>query len=240
MTATKLYGELAHWWPIFSAKEDYAEEAASFREIFETAVTPPPRTVVEFGSGGGNNAFHLKANFAMTLVDISPAMLEVSRAINPDCEHLPGDMRSVRLDRVFDAVFIHDAIMYITTEADLRQAIETAFVHVKPGGVALLAPDFVRETFRPSTEDGGEDGEGRSIRWLEWTFDPDPADNMVTAHFVYMFKEGDKVTTEHDVHSCGLFDRAVWLRLLQDVGFQTRIVVDSYNRDLFVALKPLA
>ena len=60
---------------------------------------------------------------------------------------------------------------------------------------------------------------------------------MVTAHFIYMFKEGDKVTTEHDVHSCGLFDRAVWLRLLQDVGFQTRIVVDSYNRDLFVALE---
>ena len=153
MTATKLYGELAHWWPIFSAKEDYAEEAASFREILETAVTPPPRTVVEFGSGGGNNAFHLKANFAMTLVDISPAMLEVSRAINPDCEHLPGDMRSVRLDRVFDAIFIHDAIMYITTEADLRQAIETAFVHVKPGGVALLAPDFVREDLPPF--DGG-------------------------------------------------------------------------------------
>jgi len=83
MTTTKLYGELAHWWPIFSAKEDYADEAACFRELLPTAVTPPPKTLVEFGSGGGNNAFYLKRDFAMTLVDVSPGMIEVSRAINP-------------------------------------------------------------------------------------------------------------------------------------------------------------
>jgi ubiquinone/menaquinone biosynthesis C-methylase UbiE len=83
MTATKLYGDLAQWWPIFSAKEDYADEAACFREIVLTAVTPPPKTLVEFGSGGGNNAFHLKRDFAMTLVDASPAMIEVSRARIP-------------------------------------------------------------------------------------------------------------------------------------------------------------
>jgi SAM-dependent methyltransferase len=238
MTATKLYGELAQWWPIFSAKEDYADEAACFREIFLTAVTPPPKTLVEFGSGGGNNAFHLKRDFAMTLVDASPAMIEVSRATNPECEHLVGDMRTIRLERVFDAVFIHDAIMYMTSEVDLHRAIETAYAHLKPGGVALLAPDFVRETFKPSTDEGGEDGEGRSMRWQSWTFDPDPADSTVVSHFVYMMKERDRLTVEHDVHICGLFAREVWLRLLRQSGFQTRIVVDSYNRDLLVALKP--
>jgi SAM-dependent methyltransferase len=238
MTATKLYGELAHWWPIFSAKEDYADEAACFREILLTAVAPPPKTLVEFGSGGGSNAFFLKRDFTMTLVDASPGMVEVSRSINPECEHLVGDMRSVRLERVFDAVFIHDAIMYLTSEDDLRRAIETAYVHVKPGGVALLAPDFVRETFEPSTEDGGHDGEGRALRYLSWTFDPDPADDTIDSHFVYMMKEGDRVTVEHDVHICGLFAREVWLRLLKKAGFETRIVVDNYKRDLFVALKP--
>jgi SAM-dependent methyltransferase len=238
MTAPKLYGALAHWWPIFSAKEDYAEEAAAFRDILKTAVTPAAKTVVEFGSGGGNNAFHMKADFVMTLADVSPGMLEVSRATNPECEHLLGDMRSVRLGRVFDAVFIHDAIMYITTEADLRRMVETAWVHVRPGGVALFAPDCVRETFQPATEHGGHDGEGRAIRYLEWSFDPDPGDSTFVAHFVYMFKEGDTVTVEDDMHTCGLFARAIWQRLLHEAGFQTRIVVDSYKRDLFVALKP--
>jgi cyclopropane fatty-acyl-phospholipid synthase-like methyltransferase len=237
MTAIKLYNELAQWWPIFSAKEDYADEAACFRDIFLAAVMPPPKTLVELGSGGGNNAFYLKRDFAMTLVDASPGMVEASRTINPECEHLVGDMRTVRLERVFDAVFIHDAIMYITTEGDLRRTIETAYMHVKPGGVALLAPDFVRETFKTETEDGGHDGEGRSMRWLSWSFPPDPGGSTFDTHFVYMLKDGNHLTVEHDLHTCGLFAREVWLRLLEQAGFQTRIVVDNYNRDLFVALK---
>ena len=39
------------------------DEAACFRDILITAVAPPPKAVVEFGSGGGNNAFHMKADF---------------------------------------------------------------------------------------------------------------------------------------------------------------------------------
>ena len=36
----------------------------------------------------------------------------------------------------FDAVFVHDAVVYMTTEADLALAIKTAFVHCRPGGIA--------------------------------------------------------------------------------------------------------
>ena len=113
----KLYDELAEWWPLFSAPEDYAEEAAFFARVLTEACEPAPRTVLELGSGGGNNALHLKSKFEMTLVDLSPQMLAVSRALNPECEHREGDMRTVNLGRTFDAVFIHDAIAYMTSEA---------------------------------------------------------------------------------------------------------------------------
>ena len=76
------------------------------------------------------------------------------------------------------------------------------------------------------------------MRWQSWTFDPDPADSTVVSHFVYMMREHERLTVEHDVHICGLFARELWLRLLRKSGFQTRIVVDSYHRDLLVALKP--
>jgi trans-aconitate methyltransferase len=49
----------------------------------------------------------MKKDFEMTLVDLSPQMLEVSKRQNPDCEHVVGDMRTVRLGREFDAVFVH-------------------------------------------------------------------------------------------------------------------------------------
>jgi SAM-dependent methyltransferase len=161
----------------------------------------------------------------MTLVDLSPDMLEVSRRLNPECEHVRGDMRSLRLGRSFDAVFVHDAVMYLKTEADLRAAMEAAYVHTRPGGGALFVPDCIRETFREETDRGGDDENGRSLRYLEWTWDPDPDDSWFRSDFAYLLREEDgSVRCIHDVHELGLFPRARWLSLLSDVGFSARSI----------------
>ena len=99
MSDLRMYSEIADWWPILSNPDDYDEEAGIFKETLTRASTGPLETVLELGCGGGNNASHLKADFDMTLVDLSPDMLDVSRALNPECEHVVGDMRTVRLDR---------------------------------------------------------------------------------------------------------------------------------------------
>jgi SAM-dependent methyltransferase len=236
----KLYDELAEWWPLFSAPEDYAEEAAFFAGVLHDAGNPPPRTVLELGSGGGNNAFHLKAKFEMTLVDLSPQMLAVSRALNPECEHREGDMRTVDLVRTFDAVFVHDAIMYMTNDTDLRAAMRTAHRHCSTGGVALFVPDYMRETFVEQTRHGGHDGaDGRSLRYLEWTYDSDPADTTYRTDYVIMMRErGGDVRVVHDSHIEGLFPRDHWMRLLREIGFDPRTLTDEWGRELFVARRP--
>ena len=227
--APRLYAELAAWWPLMSAPEEYAEEAAFFGDLLARAGDPalgPPRTVLELGSGGGNVASHLKARYALTLVDRAPGMLAVSRALNPECAHAEGDLRTVRLGRTFDAVFVHDAVCYVTTEADLARAFATAFAHCRPGGGAVFAPDYVRETFRPSTDSGGNDApEGRGLRYLEWVWDPDPADATYVADYAYLIREADGATrVVHDRHVEGVFPRATWLALLAEAGFEARAV----------------
>lgn len=244
----KLYGELASWWPLLSAPGDYAEEAAFYRKTLFDACKRPPRSLLELGSGGGNNASHLKAHFdEMVLVDLSPGMLAHSRALNPECEHIEADMRAVRLARQFDAVFIHDAIAYMQDDAQLRQAMTTAFVHCHPGGAALFAPDHVRENFRPSTGHGGHDGVHRSLRYLEWSWDPDPGDTTVVTDYAYLLRSGDgSVRVEHDRHLEGLFARADWLRWLGESGFVARVVpvvhseLEAGECEAFVAVQPLA
>jgi SAM-dependent methyltransferase len=236
----KLYAELAKWWPLLSPPEDYADEAVFFRRLFAEAGLPAAPTLLELGSGGGSNAFHLKNDFArLTLSDLSPEMLAVSRTLNPECEHVQGDMRILRLGRTFDVVFIHDAIDYMTTPDELRQAVQTAFIHCRAGGLALFVPDHVRETFEPSTTHDGNDADGRALRYLEWTYDPDESDTTYVTEYAFLLREdGQPTQVEHEQHICGLFPRAEWLRLLEETGFQPEIFRDEYQRDLFLARRP--
>ncbi len=216
-----LYDELAPWWYLLSSAEEYAEEAALYDRHIREVLVGPARTLLELGSGGGNNASHLKARWDLTLVDLAPGMLANSRALNPECTHYLGDMRDVRLGRQFDAVFIHDAIVYLTTPEDLAAAVRTAQEHTRPGGVALLAPDHVAENFHPDEEVGGHDAtDGRGLRYLMWSWDPDPTDSTVTTDYAYLLREPDGTTRAvHDRHIEGLFPRQLWLDTMRAAGF---------------------
>jgi SAM-dependent methyltransferase len=231
----KLYDELAEWWPLFSEPDHYAPEADFIRKTLEE-FGGSARTVLELGSGGGNNASHLRSHYLLTLVDLSPKMLAVSRKLNPDCEHIEGDMRTVRFGRTFDAVLIHDAICYMTSATDLGAAMLTAFEHCRVGGVALFMPDFVRETFVAGTKDGGHDSGARGLRYLDWTYDPEPGDTTYIVDLVIAMREANgDLRVVHDRHIEGLFAKAEWLHLLEEIGFESRVIVDPWQREVFVA-----
>jgi ubiquinone/menaquinone biosynthesis C-methylase UbiE len=235
----RLYNELASWWPLLSTPDDYLEEAQFFRDTILANCTTTPTTVLELGSGGGNNASHMKSTFTLTLVDISEQMLNVSRNLNPQCEHIQGDMRTLRLGKTFDAVFVHDAITYMTSAQDLRRAIETAFIHCKDGGMALLVPDHTRETFASATSHGGHDDDQRGLRYLSWDFDPDPSDTTTSEYFSIILRDSDgSVTFEHEQHTAGLFGRDDWNRMMVEVGFEPKRITEPYGRDAFIAKKP--
>jgi SAM-dependent methyltransferase len=242
---TAFYGELADWWPLISPVEDYREEAAEAARTLRTAAIPV-RDVLELGSGGGHNAFYLKRHFAMTLTDLSGDMLTVSRRLNPECEHRQGDMRSLRLGRLFDAVFVHDAVDYMTTESDLRQAVETAYAHCRPGGVAVFLPDCTLEKFLAGSDHGGTDAaDGRGVRYLEWSWDPDASDTWALTEYAFLLREADgSVRGVHETHRHGLFRHASWLRSLQRAGFEGNAVQEHTSedrpaRDSFVGRRPV-
>lgn len=239
----RLYSELAGWFHLLTAPADYAEEAAEIVRLAEAHGEGELRTLLELGSGGGNNASHLKARFACTLTDVSEEMLALSRGLNPECEHVRGDMRTLRLGRTFDVVLAHDAVVYMTSEADLRTAIETAFLHTRPGGVAIFLPDSTRETLVEETRHGGHDGDGRSLRYLQWTHDPDPADSTYEVDYAVLLREGDAPPrVVHDRHLEGVFARDEWLAWLRDAGFEAWAeqvgVEDAPGWTAFVGRRP--
>jgi len=218
-----MYSDLAPWFHLLTHPSDYEEEAQFVTSLVEEVADGPARTLLELGSGGGNNASHLKHRFECTLTDLSPEMLTLSRTLNPECEHIEGDMRTLRLGRIFDVVFVHDAMSYLTTEHDLGAAIETAAAHARPGGVVALLPDATREIFAAGTDHGGHDGDdGRSLRFLEWTHPPDSPDatSYLVDYVIVVREPGDPMRIVHDQHALGLFPAESWHRLIAGVGLE--------------------
>jgi SAM-dependent methyltransferase len=238
----RLYSDLARWWPLLSPPSHYVEEAADLLPILQDGSAEPGRTLLELGSGGGSLAFHLKQRFVMTLTDKSPEMLTVCRHANPECETIPGDMLSLDLGRQFDRVLIHDAIMYAASPEAVMAALRTAARHCRQGGLVVVLPDCVRETFEPETEHGGEDApDGSGLRYLEWSWDPDPNDCTFQVAYAFLLRDASgRVSVAQDLHIEGCFARAEWLRWFDEVGLTPRIYMDPWNRDVFIARKRAA
>jgi SAM-dependent methyltransferase len=234
-----MYDDLAAWWPLLSPPAEYEAEAADLLPRLRPVPGAHSATLLELGAGGGSLAFHLKRHFRLTLTDVSPAMLAVSRAVNPECEHLLGDMRSLRLGRQFDHVLIHDAIMYATEPAAVQATLHTAAIHCREGGTVAVLPDFVRETFDPGTDHGGhDDADGRGLRYLEWAWDPDPTDDTYQVEYAFLLRARDgTVTAAHDRHVEGLFARDRWLRWFAEAGIPARSSLDPWGRDVFVGTR---
>lgn len=240
----KLYGELTEWYPLLTPVADYEKPAAFYLRLFRNHSRRPPRTLLDLGSGGGHNVAHLKAALSCTLVDLAPSMLAQSKRLNPECEHVQGDMRSIRLERVFDCVLVHDAVSYMSSRTDLSMAMATAYEHTAPGGVAVFQPDFVTETFVPGTETGGSDADGRGIRFLEWRWIPDGISSSYITDMAYVLRhESGVVEVLHDRHVMGLFPQGVWLELIAAAGFDPLAVPFEHSsecvagHDVFLGLK---
>ena len=248
--ALRLYNDLAHLWPIISPPEEYKVEAQEWLDVIQTrlgggiAVDQGLPTLLELGCGGGHLLSHLTPHFITEAVDVSPHMLEISRRLNPQTLHHEGDMRDIRLDRTFDVVAIHDAVNYMTTVDDLRAAINSAAIHASPGGLVLLAPDCIQETFTgPRVVEWTREAEDRSVTFIEYMGRPRPGSTTVESVFVFVIDEGGDLRVEIDRHTGGLFSTDTWLHLMTAAGLDAQYVRTNayeggFGGNLFVGKKP--
>lgn len=223
-TPPRLYADLAHLWPLLSPPEDYEREAAIVRQIIE-AHAAPVHSVLELGAGGGHTLHHLADAYETVAVDLSDAMLAHCRGLNPGVPTVVGDMRTVRLGRTFDALLIHDAIDYMTSRDDALAALQTAAAHLQPGGLAVIAPTYVRETFTEhETAHDHRKTDALTLTYFSYVHDPDPADETFELVLVYLIRHADgSLSIEHDRHTCGLFSVDDWLAMLDAAGFDATL-----------------
>jgi len=219
----RLYDDMAWAWPLISQREDYVQEAQLFARHIRQRARIPVSTLLHLGCGGGHLDLTLKTYFKVSGVDVSQPMLDLAGQLNPEVTYFSGDMRSVRLEKAFDAVVIADSIDYMLSEEDLRGAFQTAYAHLKAGGVFCTYAGVTRQSFRQNdTRVSTHSGGGMEITFIENRYDPNPQDSTYESTFVYLIRrEGSEgqLEIETDRHLGGLFDLETWSRCLTETGF---------------------
>ena len=220
-TAGHLYDDLAWLWPILSDPAHYRGEAASFRDAIRGHATIPTRTLLDLGCGGGHNDSHLKRDFQVTGVDLSAGMLAHARRLNPEATYIQGDLRTVRLGQVFDAVIIADAIDYMLTEADLAAAFATAHAHLRPGGVFCTYAEYTPRALRAEQEQvlDPEPG-GPGVRLPGERLRPRHQRHDFRGHLRLPDPRAGPAAHRDRRELLGLFDLPTWRRLLAAAGFE--------------------
>ena len=215
----RLYSELASWWPLLVDRNHCSDQSALYTALMDQALGRRAMDILELGSGSGALASHFEPDRQVVLTDISTEMLSVSERNNPDKTHVQCDMRTVRLPQQFDAVLLHDAVMYITSPVDLVKVCKTAAAHLKPHGVFLVLPDVVKEDFKEMTVNGGSLGQP-GAQLMEWHWDPNPYDHTFQIDMTLLLKDKDGVMESiHEQHQLALFDRRTYVLSLREAGF---------------------
>ena len=230
----RLYSDLAWLWPLWGEPSEYAPYCAHVTRLIRQYARREVRSLLNLGCGGGKNVFNLKQDFAVTGLDISPAMLDLARQLNPKCRFLQADMRTFSLPERFDAILVDDVICYMTTEADLRAVFERAYLHLNVGGVMVCGPDDTPETFvqnytKATHAAAAAKPEHVEVVFIENSYDPAPEDTEYEALMIYLIRENGRLRIEQDQHHLGLFSLDVWRRLLLDGGFEIHAV--EYHED---------
>ena len=243
----RLYYDLAWLWPMWGdPATEYRSYCNHIASLLRKHSGREIRSLLNVGCGGGKNVFNLKREFNVTGLDLSPAMVEIARKLNPECAFVQGDMRTFALEKRYDAILIDDAVAYITEEEDLRSLFRRSHEHLSPGGVMIVGPEDTVENFRQNKTDVWLSESHLTPRGVEVTYvvnsyDPDPNDTSYESAMVFLIRQDGKLRIEHDLHILGLFPLGLWKEILCDVGFQVHEEEYREGEEIhkeFVCVKP--
>ncbi|MBW6516372.1 MAG: methyltransferase domain-containing protein [Candidatus Cloacimonetes bacterium] len=221
----RLYNDLAHLWHLVSPLDDYLEETEIFCDILEKKSEIPVSILLHLGCGRGHNDFIFKQHYEVTGVDISPTMLQWAKVLNPEVEYIQGDMRTVQLDKKFDAVVAIDSVDYLVTEVDLKRLFNNAFDHLREGGIFMFILESIVERFKQNdTIMYSNHTEDEFLTVIENRFDPDVTDSEYEATFIYLYRQKGKLEILTDRHLCGLYSIELVRKLLHEAGFVVEII----------------
>jgi SAM-dependent methyltransferase len=141
MPEMMIFSEYARYYDLLYRDKDYAGEVEYVHGLIQ-AHAPGAKSLLNLGCGSGRHDLMLaELGYDVCGVDLSAEMLSFARAAAgiKKIEYEQGDVRTIRLNRQFDAVIsLFHVMSYQTCNNDLKDTFATVHAHLKPGGLFLF------------------------------------------------------------------------------------------------------
>ncbi|NVO26733.1 class I SAM-dependent methyltransferase [Donghicola sp. C2-DW-16] len=132
---TGLYRRHAQAWARLRGSEPQEEV---WLEKF-VQLLPASGSVLDIGSGSGKpiGQYLFDKGFAVTGIDASPELIEISRRNLPECDWLISDMRDLQLDKKFNGIVAWNSSFHLTPNGQ-RQMFPVFERHAAPAATLMF------------------------------------------------------------------------------------------------------
>ena len=139
-----VFQDYANYYNLLYQHKDYPGEAKYVQGLIRRHA-PNARTLLNLGCGTGKHDFIFnRLGYDVVGIDLSQQMVDLAREEKQNqpsgnVEFAQGDIRTVRLERKFDAVVsLFHVLSYQTSHDDLAGALRTAHLHLHDEGVFVF------------------------------------------------------------------------------------------------------
>jgi SAM-dependent methyltransferase len=197
--------------------KDYSAEAAKFADLIRSA-RPHCRTLLDVGCGTGEHA-HLLGEvhgFEVDGIDISPEMIERTRAKCPRGQFEVGDMTGFQLGRRYDGVLnLFGAIAHAVTLPRLRDTMACMRDHLVPGGVVVVQPYLTPDELQVGTAEYTVESGDLRVKRIRRS---ERKDHRQLLYFHFTVEGPDGTQELDEFHDLGLFTVEETLAAFSAVG----------------------
>lgn len=147
-----------------------------------------PYAVLDGGCGTGRTAIELaRRGIAIVGVDLDEVMLTQARAKAPELDWRLGDLSTIKLDSLFDAIVLAGNVMIYLTPGSEAVTLANLTEQLKPGGLLIAAfeltpPPWSQLTLPVYDQLAAAVGLSLVARWSTWEQTPwQPGDNYAVS-----------------------------------------------------------
>ena len=135
------FKEYANYYNLLYKDKDYQSEVDYIEGLIREYASGSTIEMLDLGCGTGrHDELFVQKGYKVTGVDLSEQMIAIAKSSRgQNMQYIVDDVRTVLLDKQFDVlVSLFHVASYQTTNNDFEQYLQTAYTHLKPGGIFIF------------------------------------------------------------------------------------------------------